>query len=50
MKLDSKWKTVSKDYKIVDIIGQGSGGLVVQAVHRESKKIVAVKRIDFDIE
>jgi len=26
MSLDSSWKSVSKDYKIVDVVGQGSGG------------------------
>lgn len=50
LKLDSKWKTVSEDYKILDVLGQGSGGLVVKAMHRQTKKLVAVKRIDFDIE
>tara|TARA_B110000285_G_C14913556_1_gene509127 strand:- start:638 stop:850 length:213 start_codon:yes stop_codon:yes gene_type:complete len=50
LKLDSRWKTVSVDYKILEVLGQGSGGLVVKAMHRESKKLVAVKRIDFDIE
>ena len=50
IKLDSKWKTVSKEYKIVEVLGQGSGGLVVQAVHRENKKVVAIKRIDFEFE
>jgi hypothetical protein len=34
LKLDSKWKTVSEDYKILDVLGQGSGGLVVKAMHR----------------
>ena len=29
IKLDNKWKTVSKDYKIVDVLGQGAGGVVV---------------------
>ena len=46
MSLDSSWKTVSKDYKIVDVIGQGSGGQVVKAMNRQSKTIVAVKRIE----
>ena len=47
LKLDSKWNTVSKDYKILGLIGQGAGGMVVQAMNRETKKMVAVKRIDF---
>lgn len=34
MSLDSSWKTVSKDYKIVDVLGQGSGGQVVKAMNR----------------
>ena len=46
MSLDSSWKTVSKDYKIVDVIGQGSGGQVVKAMNRQSKTVVAVKRIE----
>jgi serine/threonine protein kinase len=47
IKLDSKWKSVSKGYKIVEVLGQGSSGIVVQAIHRENKKVVAIKRIDF---
>ena len=46
MSLDSSWKTVSKDYKIVDVVGQGSGGQVVKAMNRNSKVVVAVKRIE----
>ena len=46
MSLDSSWKSVSKDYKIVDVVGQGSGGQVVKAMNRNSKVVVAVKRIE----
>ena len=44
-KLDSSWRTVKKDFKLLDVLGEGAYGQVVKAVHRESKKIVAIKNV-----
>ena len=44
-KLDSSWKTVKDKFKIVEVIGEGSYGQVVRAIERETKKVVAIKRI-----
>ena len=46
MKLDAGWRTVKNDYKIVEVIGEGTGGQVVKAIHRETKIVVAIKKID----
>ena len=49
LKLDSDWKTVTQDYRLLEVLGQGSGGIVVKAIHKASNKIVAVKRIDVNV-
>ena len=46
MKLDSSWKAVKNDYKIVEVIGEGGDRQVVKGVHRESKVVVVIKKID----
>jgi serine/threonine protein kinase len=46
MKLEASWKCVKNDYKIVEVIGEGTGGQVVKAIHRETKIVVAIKKID----
>ena len=33
-KLNKLWKAVTNEYKIVEVIGEGSGGQVVRAVNR----------------
>ena len=47
-KLSSCWNEVTTEYKIKQIIGEGSYGQVVKARHRETKQIVAIKKIDCD--
>ena len=44
-KLEGSWHTVKKDYKLLDVLGEGVYGQVVKAVHRVSKKIVAIKNV-----
>ena len=46
MKLPSCWKALKTDYKLSELVGQGSGGQIVKARHRKSNKIVAIKKID----
>jgi|TARA_B110001450_G_C17606872_1_gene475486 mitogen-activated protein kinase 1/3 len=46
MKLEASWKCVKDDYKIVEVIGEGTGGQVVKGIHRETKIVVAIKKID----
>jgi hypothetical protein len=35
-KLETSWKVFKNDYKILQIIGQGSSGMVVKAKNRKS--------------
>ena len=43
--LDSSWKTVKTIYKLITILGEGVGGQVVKAKHRETNKTFAIKKI-----
>jgi hypothetical protein len=36
MKLHPSWKTLKTDYKLSEIVGQGSGGQIVKGRHRKS--------------
>ena len=36
MKLDSSWKAVKTHYKLTSVMGEGAGGQVVKAKHRET--------------
>ena len=45
-KLDSSWKHLKNEFKLTGVLGSGVEGLVVKAVHRESKTTCAIKRID----
>jgi serine/threonine protein kinase len=45
MKLHKSWNAVSKEFKLTEMLGQGAQGQVVKAVHRESKKVVAIKNV-----
>lgn len=45
-KLPKIWKQVKKDYKLIEIIGQGSFGTVVKAQTRVNRKYVAIKLIE----
>ena len=44
-KLDKTWRTVKTNYKLVKLIGEGSNGMVVKAIHRVNKIPVAIKRV-----
>lgn len=46
MKLSPDWKVTKEQFKLTEVLGEGSGGQVVKAVHRKSKVIVAIKKID----
>ena len=41
--LQRHWQLVTKDYQLLKLIGQGSYGEVVQARHKSTGKIVAIK-------
>ena len=40
------WNNASKDYKLLEILGKGSFGIVVRARHRYTQQMVAIKLID----
>lgn len=44
-KLSAKWKSITKQYKLVDFLGEGSFGQVVRAKNRETNQKVAIKLI-----
>ena len=33
-RLDKAWKTVTEEFKVVKVLGEGTGGQVVKAKHR----------------
>lgn len=43
--LNSIWKYVSNDYKLIKVLGQGTFGSVVYGKHRKSGTHVAIKYI-----
>ena len=47
-KLHSTWSTLKKDYKLTEVIAQGSSssGQIVKGRHRQSNLEVAIKKID----
>ena len=45
-RLPKVWNEIKKFYKLKKIIGRGGFGLVVKAVHLQSKKTFAIKHID----
>ena len=49
-KLSATWKTPKENYKLTEVLGEGTGGQVVKAYHRQSKKEVAIKKIDIDLD
>ena len=34
------------DYKLTEVVGEGANGMIVKARHRQTKKYVAIKKID----
>ena len=47
-KLSRHWQHVSKDYKLLEVLGEGTFGKVIQGQHRQTKQMVAIKFIPFD--
>jgi len=47
-KLSSKWKQIKSKYKLLNIIGEGTFGQVVQAKERETGQLCAIKCITTD--
>ena len=45
-KLDSSWKHLKEDFKLVSVIGSGSYGVVAKAKARATGQIVAIKKVD----
>lgn len=41
--LDPIWETLASDYEIKGFLGEGVNGTVMKAIHRETKKTVAIK-------
>ena len=41
--MDTLWKNVRKDYKLLEEMGQGSYGQVIKAMKRDTKQVVAIK-------
>ena len=44
-KLHSSWKVLQKEYKLIEIIGEGVEGIVIKAKNRVEKINCAIKRI-----
>ncbi len=47
-KLSSKWKQLKGRYKLLNVIGEGTFGQVVQAKERETGVLCAIKCITAD--
>jgi serine/threonine protein kinase len=43
--LDPVWQIIKPDYKLLSILGQGTFGQVIHAMHRDSRTNVAIKYI-----
>ena len=41
----SNWQHLKKEYKLTQVLGKGTYGMVVKAVDRKTKKEVAIKYI-----
>ena len=44
-KISHEWKSVKKDYKIIEFVGAGAQGQVLKAKHRATGRLVAIKYI-----
>jgi mitogen-activated protein kinase 1/3 len=44
-KISQKWKQVSVDYKLLEILGTGAFGTVCKAMNRKTNELVAIKLI-----
>jgi serine/threonine protein kinase len=47
-KLGRHWNEMRDEYKLLDFIGEGSYGTVLEAKHRHTKKKVAIKYVEID--
>ena len=43
--LDIEWKLVTKKYKLLEVLGKGSFGMVLKARNRSSSEEVAIKYV-----
>ena len=41
--MSKEWDAVRESYKLLEVIGDGAAGIVLKAIHRTSKTIVAIK-------
>ena len=46
MKFGTEWKCVQHKFNLLEVIGEGSGGVVVKATHIKSNVEVAIKKIE----
>ena len=46
--LSSHWRFLKEDYKIIEIIGEGTYGEVVKGIRRETQQKYAIKCLIFD--
>ena len=44
-RISSTWAHLQKDFKLLELLGQGSFGQVVKAQNRETGKVCAIKLI-----
>lgn len=49
-KLHCSWKIFQKEYKLIEVVGEGVEGTVIKAKHRQEKIHVAIKRIPCSFE
>lgn len=47
-RLSSQWKIIRDEYKLLDVIGEGTFGKVIKARHRQTSRQVAIKFIEAD--
>jgi serine/threonine protein kinase len=45
VKLDSSWKQLKKEFKLLNVLGEGVYGQVVKACHRETMRKFAIKNV-----
>ena len=47
--LSKHWKYVNKDFKLIDVLGEGTFGKVIHAKRRTTKQEVAIKFVKCDL-
>ena len=48
MILEPHWKALKEEYKLCKVLGQGTYGQVVKAIHRSTKQVCAIKCMSID--